>query len=366
MDEIPKKKIPALVSLLKTNAAKPGASSSAKQVAAMAEAAQAHGRRISNVTTIDGHHILVSQLGKDGLIQSALDLQRNPSAFKGKDPYVLAAMGLNPSLATKPYKKGTTHMYNPATHKELRLPTAAEIKAGEAGESARIQQAQDKAKIKLMNTAITTANTDKNPKLAAYIRWQIAQTKYKDGLSKVKPGVAPPAPESNKELLAYRHYLNNLKLLKLKTVQAIARLQAGKTTLAATQSTIAASQKVLAKSVQQKKAYNVALLKSLDTENQISAVTNIEQARLLRQPIKTYPGTYSSVNVAKQYAKLALKGTTAVAPKGQPNIVGIATTKSGSPLIATNLKQKVAKAVSQQHPGPQVVSSAHAAAVVKA
>jgi len=55
----------------------------------------------------NGKHIVqvVKQMDADGLAQAQATLERNPDAYKGYDPSVLKALGLNPNLSTQSWDK---------------------------------------------------------------------------------------------------------------------------------------------------------------------------------------------------------------------------------------------------------------------
>ena len=61
----------------------------------------------------NGKHIVqvVKQLDSDGLAKAQAALEKDPNAYKGYDPSVLKALGLNPDLSTKPWDKNPTTLW---------------------------------------------------------------------------------------------------------------------------------------------------------------------------------------------------------------------------------------------------------------
>ena len=197
-------------------------------------AAQSNGVPIYAVTTQSNKGMLVAQLTPTSLARAQAALTANPTMMYGHDPFVLQAMGLNPSLATAPYSPNSNAFAPRITPPSPDVLRSAATNLADQGQRA-IAQATVTA-----NQARIAQVTD--PQVRAYLEAQLDHYKWHNGLITGNEPRVPPPPNTPESIAALQEYNERVSAAAVANSEAQISLADAQYNLDQAQSNLATTQ----------------------------------------------------------------------------------------------------------------------------
>jgi len=172
-------------------------------------------QKVSLVTTNNKKTIVVARLTPQQLAKAAATLQQKPDLFKGQDPNILQAMGINPSLSKTQFIPGSNPFSGDITsamHTEI---------SNAQGTLKRQQQQLLVQKTIALNQAKINEVSDSS--LKTYLTAKLNMYKFNNGLISTKPTI-PPIPTTAASQEALAKYNSDIKTSKAKITTTKAAL----------------------------------------------------------------------------------------------------------------------------------------------